>query len=87
MSNAARRLSMLRRDLHEWRDALADVRDRLGNPMAIRPSDIVQGVDRILEADQGRIGQRSLVFQTETKEPTHVHRASCHGAIGELLCD
>lgn len=55
MSDIGRRLSALRRDLHEWKDALVECRDNMGNHAAIKPSDVVTGIEKILADDQARI--------------------------------
>lgn len=52
MSDAARRLSLLRRDLHRWRDALSGLRDKPD----IHPKDVVAGIEKILSQDSARIG-------------------------------
>lgn len=57
MSNAQDRLSRLRRDLHVWKDALDEIATKYGNSPCIRASDVVTGIDAILDADQARIGK------------------------------
>ena len=56
MSDAQRRLSLLRKDLHEWRDALLAVAAKTTDAPCIKPSDVAEGVERILGLDRGRIG-------------------------------
>lgn len=53
MSNAQRRLSLLRRDLHE----LAE-RYRWGGWVACNGEDIADDVKKVLDRDQARIGQK-----------------------------
>lgn len=56
MSDAQRRLSLLRRDLHHWKDALASLPSP-GVP-CITANDVIAGVQMILDQDQHRIGSR-----------------------------